>query len=62
MAHRLLDEKLLTVEQRETIQHLLDENKPRFDRSVEREQERILQTQIEKLDKVVGMAGKYSFT
>lgn len=59
--HRLFDEKLLTVEQRAQIQHILDEMKPRYEQSMEREQERALNTQIEKLDKQLGMVGKYQF-
>lgn len=31
LEHRLLDEKLLTVEQRAEVQHILDERKPRFE-------------------------------
>ena len=35
--------------------------KPRYEQSLNREQERALNTQIEKLDKQLGMVGKYQF-
>lgn len=57
----MLDEKLLTAEQRAQIQHVLDEVKPRYEQSLNREQERALNLQIEKLDKQLGMVGKYQF-
>lgn len=42
MEHRMLDEKLLTPEQRAQVQHLLDEGKPRFEQAVTREQQRVI--------------------
>jgi len=40
---------------------VLDEVKPRYEQSLNREQERALNLQIEKLDKQLGMVGKYQF-
>lgn len=40
---------------------MLDEVKPRYEQSLDREQERALNMQIERLDKKLGMVGKYQF-
>jgi hypothetical protein len=38
---------------------MLNESKPRFEQSMEREQQRVLNQHIERLDKQLGMVGKY---